>query len=74
MPADYRGTIRHARRWVDMCARDMPWLDVRYVTREDRSILTGLEAAFLRNGAPVGHVSLSSRMNCWRRWRSRARG
>ena len=54
MPADYRGSIRHARRWVDMCARDMPWLDVRYVTREDRSILTGLEAAFLRNGAPVG--------------------
>ena len=54
MPADYRGSIRHARRWVEMCARDMPWLDVRYVTREGKNILTGLEQAFLHNGGPVG--------------------
>ena len=54
MPADYRGSIRHARRWVDMCARDMPYLDVHYVTREGKSILTGLEEAFLQNGGPAG--------------------
>ena len=54
MPADYRGTIRHARRWVDLCKRDMPWLDVRYVTREGKSILTGLEKGFIERNAPVG--------------------
>lgn len=54
MPADYRGSIRHARRWVEMCARDMPYLDVRYVTREGKSVLSGLEEAFLQNGAPAG--------------------
>ena len=54
MPADYRGTIRHARRWVDLCKRDMPWLDVRYVTREGKNILTGLEQHFIEHGAPAG--------------------
>jgi len=54
MPADYRGTIRHARRWVDLCKRDMPWLDVRYVTREGKTVLTGLEQRFIARGAPVG--------------------
>ncbi len=55
MPADYRGTIRHARRWVEMCARDMPWLDVRYVTREGLNILTGLQEHFIARGAPAGN-------------------
>jgi len=55
MPADYRGSIRHARPWVEMCARDMPYLDVHYVSREGKSILTGLEAAFLQNGGPLGN-------------------
>jgi asparagine synthase (glutamine-hydrolysing) len=54
MPADYHGTIRHARPWFDMCARDMPYLDVRYVTREGKNILTGLEEAFLGSGGPAG--------------------
>ncbi len=58
MPADYRGSIRHARRWVEMCARDMPWLDVHYVTWEGKSILTGLEQAFLDNGGPAGSYDL----------------
>ena len=49
MPADYRGTIRHARPWVEMCARDMPHLDVHYVTREGKSVLTGMEQAFLES-------------------------
>ncbi|WP_439571479.1 asparagine synthetase B family protein [Sphingomonas sp.] len=34
MPSGYAGTIRHAGRWVDLCARDMPWLDIRRVTRD----------------------------------------
>ena len=55
MPADYRGTIRHARRWVEMCARDMPCLNVHYVTREGKSILSGLEEAFLQSGGPAGN-------------------
>jgi asparagine synthase (glutamine-hydrolysing) len=52
MPADYRGTIRHARRWVDLCVRDMPWLDVRYVTREGKNTLSGLDRRWLESGTP----------------------
>jgi asparagine synthase (glutamine-hydrolysing) len=54
MPADYRGTIRHARPWVEMCARDMPHLAVHYVTREGKNIFSGLDEAFLQSGLPVG--------------------
>lgn len=54
MPAEYRGTIRHARPWVEMCARDMPYLDVRYVTREGKNTLSGLPGAFSKTGLPVG--------------------
>jgi len=61
MPAEYRGTIRHARRWVDLCKRDMPWLDVRYVTREGKNILTGLERHFIERGAPAGNYSFVQR-------------
>lgn len=53
MAADYRGTIRHARPWVEMCARDMPHLDVRYITRQDKNFLTGLETAFVRRELPA---------------------
>jgi asparagine synthase (glutamine-hydrolysing) len=54
MPADYRGTIRHARPWVEMCARDMPHLDVHYVTREGKSVLSGLEQSFMATDLPAG--------------------
>jgi asparagine synthase (glutamine-hydrolysing) len=47
MAEDYRGTIRHARRWVEMCRRHMPHLDVRYVMREGIDIFTGMEQSFL---------------------------
>ncbi len=53
MPADYRGTIRHARPWVGLCARDMPHLDVRYVTRDGKSVLTDLERAFMAEDGPA---------------------
>lgn len=54
MPADYRGTVRHARRWVEMCVRDMPHLEVHYVTREGKTVLSGLEQAFLQCELPPG--------------------
>lgn len=53
MPAGYDGTIRHARPWVERCARVMPWLDVRYMTREGHDILTGLQARFVARSAPA---------------------
>ena len=60
MPENYSGTVRHARRWVDMCRRHMPHLDVRYVTREGLDIFSGMEAAFLSNDnlhSPRGYVT-----------------
>jgi asparagine synthase (glutamine-hydrolysing) len=50
MPADYRGTIRHARQWVEMCRRDMAHLDVRYVTRDGRGLFSDLELNFSQDG------------------------
>jgi len=55
MPEDYRGTIRHARPWVEMCRRDMPHLDVHYVTREGISALTTLESRYLATGTFAGN-------------------
>jgi asparagine synthase (glutamine-hydrolysing) len=47
MPEDYRGTIKHARKWLEMCRRHMPHLDARYVTREGLDIFTFMEQGFL---------------------------
>ncbi|HEX3918877.1 MAG TPA: asparagine synthase-related protein [Caulobacteraceae bacterium] len=47
MPEDYRGTIRHCRQWVEICRRHMPYLDVRYVTRDGLDIFTRMEEGFL---------------------------
>ncbi len=49
-----------ARRWVDLCGRDMPHLDVRYVTRQGRSIFSGLERAFV---AGDGQMSVNRYVN-----------
>jgi asparagine synthase (glutamine-hydrolysing) len=60
MPEDYRGDIRHARKWVELCRRDMPHLDVRYVTREGLDVFTDLEKGFLARdwaASPNGYVS-----------------
>lgn len=61
MPADYRGTIRHARRWVELCARDMPHLDVHYVTREGKSVLSDLERSFFETGGAAGSYHFVNR-------------
>ena len=47
MPKEYRGGIRHARRWVEMCRRSMPHLDIRYVTRAGLDIFSFMEKGFL---------------------------
>lgn len=52
-PTDYSGPSRQARPWAELCRRHMPYLDVRYATREGRSIFTGLEKAFM-DGFPTG--------------------
>jgi asparagine synthase (glutamine-hydrolysing) len=60
MPEDYRGDIRHARKWVELCRRDMPHLDVRYVTREGLDVFTDLEKGFQARdwaASPNGYVS-----------------
>lgn len=60
MPEDYDGNIRHARQWVEMCRRDMPHLDVRYVTREGLDIFTFMEQGFLstdRGHSPNRYVT-----------------
>jgi asparagine synthase (glutamine-hydrolysing) len=60
MQEDYRGTIHHARKWVEMCRRVMPHLDVRYVTREGLDIFNGMERAFLATGnrhSPNGYAT-----------------
>jgi asparagine synthase (glutamine-hydrolysing) len=54
MPAGYAGTIRHARNWIELCARDMPWLDIRYVTREGRSVLTDFDRKLVERDIPRG--------------------
>jgi asparagine synthase (glutamine-hydrolysing) len=62
MPEDYRGTIRHARRWCEMCRRHMPHLDMRYVTREGLDIFSFMEQGFLSDDSahspnrPVTHA------------------
>lgn len=52
MPAEYQGTIRHARRWVEMCARDMPWIDLRCITRDGIDALTDLDRSLAEREAP----------------------
>ncbi len=56
MPADYSGSIRHARQWIELCRRDMPHLDVRYVARDAQNLLSDLELSFRQNdGAAAYH-------------------
>lgn len=47
MPEDYRGPLPCVRRWVELCRRDMPHLDVRYFVRGGETMFTDLERTFL---------------------------
>jgi asparagine synthase (glutamine-hydrolysing) len=40
------------RHWVEICRRDMPHLEVRYVTREGLDLFNGMEAGFLATDMP----------------------
>ncbi len=46
MPEGYEGPLRCARRWVEICRRHMPHLDVRYFVRRDEDICTDVERTF----------------------------
>ncbi len=52
MPADYKGTIRHGRKWLEMCARHMPHLEPLYVTREGMDIFSTMESGFASGDGP----------------------
>ena len=46
MPEDPGGAKSSARHWVEICRRDMPHLDVRYVTGDGLDIFSGMERSF----------------------------
>lgn len=53
MPKDYRGPLTCVRRWVEICRRDMPHLDVRYFVRRGETLFTNIEKACLTaDGVP----------------------
>jgi asparagine synthase (glutamine-hydrolysing) len=54
MAEDYDGPLRHARRWVELCRRDMPHLDVRYFVRTNENDLAHFEEACLRQRSVPG--------------------
>ncbi len=64
MPEDYRGSIHHARQWVEICRRHMPHLDVRYITREGLDIFTGMEQGFLAADRPAQPQTVTSPTPC----------
>ena len=54
MSEDYDGPLQHARRWVELCRRDMPHIDVRYFVRNGKPRFADLEGAFKRFGGIPG--------------------
>ena len=46
------GSRGDARRWIEVCRRHMPHLDIHYVTRERPDGLDGLEKSFLLSDTP----------------------
>lgn len=48
LPASVPDKAGNARKWVKLLARDMPHLDVHYVTREGLDIFSGMTAGFLQ--------------------------
>jgi asparagine synthase (glutamine-hydrolysing) len=54
LPPSIPDRAGNARRWVGLLARDMPHLDVRYVTREGLDIFTGMTTRFVQTGTMHG--------------------
>ena len=59
---DYRGSLSCPRRWVDVCRRHMPHLDVRYFVRSGENFFTGLDQAFgTADGIPeITHYAIDA--------------
>jgi asparagine synthase (glutamine-hydrolysing) len=55
MPEDYRGSIRHCRRWVELCRGRYPGLAVDYITRDGLTPLSGIEDAVTIKDGPAGN-------------------
>ena len=54
LPADYKGPMRCVRRWVELCRRDMPHLDVRYFVRRNENLFTNVEKdCMVADGVPL---------------------
>jgi asparagine synthase (glutamine-hydrolysing) len=49
---DDKSTTHALRRWVEICRRDMPHLEVRYVTREGLDVFTRMEDSFRSTETP----------------------
>lgn len=54
MPADYNGDIRHARKWVEACRRQLPHIEVHYLTRDSMNLVDEMESAAIRSQSQVG--------------------
>lgn len=52
LPKAYSGPDRCVRRWVEVCLRDMPHLDVRYFVQTDECVFTNLEKTCKAADAP----------------------
>jgi len=63
MPQGYRGTIRHAGRWVDLCERAMPWLKVHRITREGLDALTSLDRNLTERGGISPYAFVHDALN-----------
>ena len=73
MPEDYRGPLPSARRWVELCRRDMPHLDVRYFVRSGETMFTNVEKACLVARRRSSRRAIRDRRACYGRRRARAR-
>ena len=61
MPAEYQGPIPSGRAWIECCRRDMPDLEVRYVTCDDNSLLDLLEHDFVRFDGTLGPTGIATK-------------
>ena len=60
LPESAESSEIDARSWVEVCRGRMPHLDVRYATRSERSLFSGLERAIARND---GAISVNTYVN-----------
>ncbi len=64
MAAEYRGPIPSGRPWIEYCRRDMPHLDVRYVTCDEQSLLDSLDFDAIRFDRSLGPDGIAVKPIC----------